>query len=100
MKWLTKVRKLQTTTLKGPKLISSLERASFIHSLFSNSFSLSMFNIHFEPQKVCLDRYRQKTILKVFKALQPNSTETFQQSETARVISYTHGHLGGSLGIR
>ena len=38
--------------------------------------------------------------LKIFKALQPNSTETFQQSETARVILYTHGHLGGSLGIR
>ena len=32
--------------------------------------------------------------------MQPNSTETFQQSETARVILYTHGHLGGSLGIR
>ena len=38
--------------------------------------------------------------LKSFKALQPNSTETFQQSETARVILYTHGHYGGSLGIR
>ena len=38
--------------------------------------------------------------LKSFNALRPNSTETFQQSETARVILYTHGHRDGSLGIR